>query len=91
MVGFDDVNKLILVRLGHGKADTVVAQIELCVEPTNEDVSDDPQWAGRRGDIEPEETAETDCLSHLLYLRRSMKNMSQGHLKDLINTMVCDT
>lgn len=53
---------------GRGKADTLVAEIELGVVRTHEDVSQDPQRASRRRDVKADEAGEALGLARLRHL-----------------------
>lgn len=49
------------------KPNTTVAYIELRVESTNEHITKDPQWTGRRRNVKAKETTQTDGLTHLTH------------------------
>ena len=54
--------------LGSREADAVVSEVELGVEASNENVSENPERTQRCGNIESNEPAQTDSGSSLLHL-----------------------
>ena len=59
---------VLLTRFCGGETDAVVGQIELGVEATDEDISEDPQRSKWRRDIQRNEAAQADSLAHLFDL-----------------------
>lgn len=55
--------------LGSGKPNPVIAHVEFSVEAADEDVSQDPDGAHGRGNIQTNETRETSHLTKLTHLK----------------------
>ena len=57
----------VLVQGSFSEANPVIAHVELCVVRSNEDISQNPDGAHGRWNVQPHETWETDCLPELWY------------------------
>ena len=56
---------VVLVQGSFSEAHPVIAHVELCVVRSNEDISQNPDGAHRRRNVQPHETGEADGLSEL--------------------------